>query len=199
MTMSKKIFLLDYVATHSRKLHRSYGDICINRLGDMDDFVNIPGNTGGGQNWQKITPRMLLDMYIRVIKIPVWPTQRQNTRIYVTITPHCNGQLLLTRAAPFWERLAWLRILSTHLIKLKKWHKSLNLPSRLGSPVGWSQLKYWKGGKMTIFLCFVDIVYQKMFKIVQNRLRNEPYRPPHFGQNTENGRIFLNSVKSIWK
>ena len=65
------------------------------------------------------------------------------------------------------------------------------------SPVGSSQLKYSKGGKMAIFLCFVDIVYQKTFKIVPNTLRNDPYRLPHFGQNTENGRIFFNSVKEV--
>ncbi len=47
----KKIFLLDYVATHSRKLHRSYGDICINPLGDMDVSVNIPE-----KNWHSLRP-----------------------------------------------------------------------------------------------------------------------------------------------
>ena len=114
------------------------------------------------------------------------------------ITPHCKGQILPTSAASYWERLAWLRILSTHhfvLNKLQKWHKSLYLPSRIAHQlveVNWSTQK-------VEFLCFVDIVYQKMFKIAPNRLRNDPYQPAHFGKNTENGWIFFNSVKRRWK
>ena len=38
--LCQKNFFLEYVATHSRKLHRSYGRVCINHLGDMDDFVH---------------------------------------------------------------------------------------------------------------------------------------------------------------
>ena len=49
--LCQHFFLLKYVATHSRKLHRSYGDICINPLGDMDDFVNIPGKI-----WHSLRP-----------------------------------------------------------------------------------------------------------------------------------------------
>ena len=67
----KNFFLLDYVATHSRKLHRSYGDLCINPLGDTDVFVNIPEkiwhslrplyvflckNTGGGAELAENNP-----------------------------------------------------------------------------------------------------------------------------------------------
>ena len=40
VTMSKKKFFSESIARHSRKLHQSYGGICIDREGDMDDFVN---------------------------------------------------------------------------------------------------------------------------------------------------------------
>ena len=108
----------------------------------------------------------------------------------------------MTRAAPFWERLAWLRILSTHhflLIKLKKWHKSLNLPSRLGFASWLKSIEVLKRWKMDHIFVFCGHSLSKTFEIDPKRLRNEPYRPSHFGQNTENGRIFFNSVKRRWK
>ena len=47
----ENFFFRKCIAKHSRKLHRSYGDICINPLGDMDDFVNIPGKI-----WHSLRP-----------------------------------------------------------------------------------------------------------------------------------------------